>query len=353
MVRNLGIMVRGDYSGLGNQTRRMVELIRPERVVYIDSTPFSKNQEQHPEWYDSFSGFKIKGFPSDKDCQKFLSGLTHFICCENPMNVNFYKIARSMGVKTFCVVNYEFLDTLNRPDMAEPDYFIMPSHWKIKEMQEKYAPDRVIYLPPPLDLNEFKETREENLNRGEWPIKFLHTVGTLAAHDRNGTLDLLKALKFTKSNFSLTIRSQHPLPAEYISNDPRVSYIVGSSPDVAEIYRGFDVFVLPRRYGGLCLPLQEAMASGLATILTWVSPFTEFPEAKCGYGVKAKIKGEFMARVPIDIYEVDPKDLAGAIDNAVKMGGQLKIAKINAVDLAHNEFSPASLGRKYEELWSI
>lgn len=348
MIRNLGIMVRSDYSGLGNQTRRMVELIRPERVVLIDSSSFSPNSEQHPEWYDSFSGYTIKGFPTDADCYKFLRGLTHFICCENPMNTNFYKIAKSLGVKTFCVVNYEFLDTLNRPNMIEPDYFIMPSYWKIDEMHKKYGHERVIYLPPPLDLNEFKEAREENMRRNGSTLKLLHVVGTLAAHDRNGTLDLIRALSHTSQNLSLTIKSQQLLPSEYMSNDRRISYRFGNEPETQNIYKDFDALILPRRFGGLCLPCNEALASGLPVIMPDISPNNQLLPKE--WLVKAAWAGQFQARVPIDYYSIKAEDLAEQIGWLAHQ--DLSSLKIEAMDLAHREFSE-SIREGYNQLWEL
>lgn len=354
--RQLGIMVRGDHSGLGAQTRRMCQLIKPERILYIDSTPFGRNTQQNFNWYDGFSGYKVKGFPNNKEVEKFMDGLTHFICCENPHNFHFYEYAKKRNIKTFCVVNYEFCDNLAHPEYPEPDYFIMPSYWKMEEMVKKYGKDRVIYLPPPMDPNEFKIARQTNINREGKQIKFLHVIGTLAAHDRNGTLDLIEALKLTKQDFSLTIKSQHPLPPEYITNDPRISYKVGNEADNQSLYTDFDALILPRRYGGLCLVMNEALMSGLPVLMPAISPQSELLIKAKGWDFQsllfsAKQTGQFMARVPIDIYTSDFKILAKTIEDFSRFNSPQN--KVNAFELAYKEFSNTVLEERYSDLWQL
>ena len=38
------------------------------------------------------------------------------------------------------------------------------------------------------------------------------------------------------------------------------------------MYSGFDAMVLPRRYAGLCLPMNEALMSALPVFMTNISP---------------------------------------------------------------------------------
>ena len=59
----LGIIARSDNTGLGNQTRELVNMLNPDKILLIDSTPFNKNI-QHPDWYENYSCIKSSGFPS-------------------------------------------------------------------------------------------------------------------------------------------------------------------------------------------------------------------------------------------------------------------------------------------------
>lgn len=345
MVR-LGIVVFANDSGLGAQTHRLTQMLKPYRILAIDSTSFSKNKRQNWDWYNDFQGYKVDGFPSNKEINTFLNGLTHVLVCENPLNFHLFEEAKRRGIKTFCQTNYEFCDNLNKPHLPIPDLFLMPSYWKVDEMKQRFGANRVLYLPPPINSNQFSEVREVNFNRHGIP-SFVHIVGTLATHDRNGTLDLIASLQYTKANLTLTIKSQHDLPPEYMTNDPRVRYKLGNEPSTADLYRDFDAMILPRRYGGLALTVNEALMSGLPVIMPDISPNNELLPKE--WLVNAKRETEFKAREIIDVYSVDHKALGRKIDwlSSLDFG----IIKTEAFDLGYTNFSETQLQEKYQNLW--
>lgn len=344
----LGIVCFANNSGLGNQTRRLTYMLRPYRILVIDSKSFSKNTKQNFEWYEDFGGYKVDGFPRNHEVKKFLEGLTHVIVCENPLNNSFFAIARNMGVKTYCQSNYEFCDHLNQPHLPFPDMFLMPSYWMVETMRRRFKTP-VVHLPPPIDPAEFKEPRDRNFKRTEGPYKFLHIVGTLAASDRNGTLDLLAALSHTSADFSLTIKSQHELPENYIVSDRRVRYCIENEPDTAKLYDDYDCLVLPRRYGGLALTCNEAMMSGMPVIMPDISPNNELLPRE--WVVKASVSSRLQTRDLIDVHSTDPQALAEKMEWIIEQD-QSKL-KIQAFDLAYESFSPTKLLPKYEALWSL
>lgn len=340
----LGLIVFANDSGLGAQTRRLAYMLKPFRILAIDSTPFSKNKKQHFDWYSQLSGYEVNGFPNDREVRIFLRGLTHVFVCENPLNPNFFQIAKQMGVKVFLQTNYEFCDHLDK-NLTNPYLFLMPSYWKIKEMQDRFG-QIVEYLPPPIILDEFKNSREINMGRIGMP-RFLHIVGTLAVNDRNGTLDLLKSLKYAKQDFELVIRSQHELPKEYISNDKRVKYIIENEPDQQKMYQDFDALILPRRYGGLSLTCNEALMSGMVVIMTDISPNNELLPKD--WLVKSRKLGEFKTRAMIDLYSAVHKELGKKIDWLCKQ--DLNKSKLDAFEIGYNNFSDSVLRKKYEKLF--
>lgn len=341
----LGLIVMSNNSGIGNQTKRLCQMLKPFRILAIDSTGFSKNKKQNWQWYDNFKGYKVQGFPTNGEVDVFLSGLTHVFCVENPFNFHLLRKAKQMGIKVYIQSNYEFCDHLNN-NITLPERFLMPSLWMVKEMRARFGADLVDYLPPPLDPNEFKDARETNfLHSGE--RKFLHIVGTLAAHDRNGTLELLHALKHSHGNYTLEIRSQHALPDEYMVDDHRLRYIIGDVENPADMYRGYDAMILPRRYGGLTLTMNEALMSGLPVIMLDISPNKYIlPEQ---WLVKAYLGGHFMARTLIDVYNADIFDLAAKIDWLANE--DCEHLKTDAFDIAHRNFSPSALQPHYDRLW--
>lgn len=345
-MRNLGIVVFSSNSGLGNQSRRLTQFLKPERIMLVDNSSFSKNTKQHPDWYDGFTGIYSQGFPSNPAVIQFLNGLTHLYIIENPLNWNLIHIAKRKLIKTYIASNYEFCDNLNRPDLPLPDQFLMPSYWHLETMKERFGADRAKYLPPPVFPEEFKEAREINWKR-KGKKRFLHVVGTLAAADRNGTMLLLGAMKHANENFELVIKSQHELPPEYKVIDPRILYKIGSEPEVSDIYKDFDAMIMPRRFGGLCLPMQEALMAGLPVIMSYISPNKEILPPD--WLVLAAHTGTIQTRSSIDLYATKAEDLAFKIDQFARK--DLENDKINAFDIAHKEYAPSSLQEEYNKLW--
>lgn len=342
----LGIVAFANDSGLGAQTRRLTYMLKPDRLLVVDSTSFSKNKQQHLDWYSQFSGYKVHGFPNNREVRKFMSGLTHVILCENPLNFFLLDYAHANGIQVFIQSNYEFCDHLCQ-NLPLPTKFLMPSYWKIAEMKEKFGAERIEYLPPPIIPNEFKEAREINFSRSNQKTRFLHIIGTLAANDRNGTLDLLAALPYTQKDFDLIIRSQHELPSDYKVPDPRVTYQIGNIPDAQDMYRDFDALILPRRYGGLSLTTNEALMSGLPVVMTDISPNNELLPKD--WLLQSRKKSEFMTRTMIDVFEVEPKAFAKKIDWLITQ--DFARMKIEAFGIGYDQFNESDLKPKYESLF--
>ena len=308
----LGIIAFANTGGLAIQTKRIVTMLNPSKILVIDSSPFSKNKKQDFSFFKDYDYFVTKGFPKNYDIIKFIDGLTHVFTVENPYNFYLIHACRERGIKVICQTNYEFCENIFNPHLPVPDLFLIPSYWKVNEMKEKFGENRVKYLPPPIDENEFKEAREENQDTNGVP-RFLHIIGTLAFHDRNGTLDLLRAVKKTKSDFRLIIRSQHQLPGKYLIKDKRVTYDIKDYKKNADLYRDFDALILPRRYGGLSLTTNEALLSGLPVMMTDISPNSQLLPKD--WLVPAKKMGSLQARAMIDYYSADIDKLAEKIDS--------------------------------------
>lgn len=318
--------------------------------MVINSSGFSQNRDQHYSWYKDFEYFVSHGFPKDKDVHAFLQNLTHVFCCEDPYNFNLVYYAQKQGTKVYCQTNYEFCDNLSKPYLPTPDLFLMPSQWKVKEMEQQFGKDKVKYLPPPIDHKEFEEAREMNLIRKGKKRKFLHIIGTLASEDRNGTLDLLEAVKLSKSDFELTIHTQHALPMHYYLDDPRVKYRLEDFQKNGDLYKDFDALILPRRFGGLSLTTNEALMSALPVIMTNITPNKELLPDE--WLVKAKKNGTIMTKAELDLYTVDHKKLVEKIDRFVDCSDETMLyMKDEAFRLALKTFSVHTLSSRYELLF--
>lgn len=69
---------------------------------------------------------------------------------------------------------------------------------------------------------------------------------------------------------------------------------------------------MPRKFGGLCLPINEAMSVGMPVIASKVDPQTGWlPE---GLLVEGKVAKQIYTKCHIDVFETDPVKLAERID---------------------------------------
>jgi len=95
--------------------------------------------------------------------------------------------------------------------------------------------------------------------------------------------------------------------------------------DYWRAYDGMDALVLPRRYGGLCLPVQEAMAAGLAVVMTDCPPNpTMWPVLP----VRARAKGELgTPSGPVKMWEADERLLGAQLDALAADRGALHEAQ--------------------------
>ena len=322
-----GMVVRADSGGLGWQTLALARMLEPDRLLIIDSTPFN-NAEQHFERFDRFPDkVSISGFPTNIDCATFLNGLTDIITCELPYNWELYRLANLRGIKTYAQQNWEFDDLLLNRLLPALHTVLVPSYWHLADFKAMYR--RALYLPPPTFAEDFERARAVNLGM-TGRARFLHSIGHTAAHDRNGTLIVLEALKHTMADFELVLKAQSPY--ELTCNDPRLTLDLSAPEEQQEVYSGFTASIFPRRYGGLALPMNEALMSALPVIMSDVSPNNEALPAE--WLVPATTSRSFMARTQIPIYDTYPIALAAKIDEFCAMSDEeLSAAKAKAYAL--------------------
>lgn len=343
----LGEIVRADLgSGLQSQTLNLCRMLKPDRLMLVNSTSFNESPV-YPEMYEGFDVQMTAGWPTNLDCARFVKDLTHIITAETAYNPRIYELSRFHDTKVFTQLNWEFLDHIHNPRLPGPYKWLMPSYWKLEEMQQLFP--NTVYLPPPIFMNDFKKARLTNFARESSHRRFVHIMGKVASHDRNGTLDLINALKFSKERYQLVIRSQYPVP-EYaqLVNDNRVIFDIGNVKEQNDMYEDFDAMVLPRRYGGLCLPMNEALASGLPVIMSDTSPNDKVLPKE--WLAKGEVGGSFKARTEIDIFTCDVVDLARCLDRFASMSQiELDGAKGEAYNIAIEQYSSDTLKPKYIE----
>jgi len=342
----IGIIARCDNTGLGNQTRELVKMLNPSKVMVIDFSGYNPIL-QDPSIYSEYNTYNVNGVFTDEQAKEFLQDLDIVISCETFYNNNFPRIARAMGVKTYLQYNYELFGYLSDKTIALPDVLLSPSSWYFDKMKQKvgHLVDGLYHVPPPTTPELFSVAKENNLSKDHKRI--LHIAGKPAAKDRNGTMDVIDMLRHSKADYELVVNTQVPL--KIINSDSRLTIVSDNITNRQDMYSGYDAMVLPRRYAGLCLPMNEALLSGLPVFMTDISPNNKIlpnewliPSHEYGY-IKTK------TRVPM--FQAGAKEFAGMIDDYINSNGKLQ-HKERAYQIGYENFSPDVLSKKYEVIFN-
>jgi glycosyltransferase involved in cell wall biosynthesis len=298
----IGLLAYSTNTGLGVQTLEFAEHMKPDRILLVDLSDLN-GVETHHERFDDFNVVLSKGVPNRGTIDVFLDGLDVVFVCETPLNYLLFERARELGVKTILQPNHEFNDYYQNPNLPKPDLFALPSTWHYGDLPY----ENKMLLNVPVAREKLKKRRIKKFRN------FLHVAGRPAIHDRNGTRETLFAFsKLPYEDITLTIRIQDKEMAEELrkgfKDDKRVIIDDKDVENYWDGYKGFDCLVIPRKYGGLCLPMQEALGCGIPVIMTDVSPNNEF--LPMDWLVAADRVGDFMTRSKIDIYQANDGVLA-------------------------------------------
>jgi glycosyltransferase involved in cell wall biosynthesis len=336
----LGMIVRADNTGLGNQTYELTQMLNPHKIMIIDFTSYNGNK-QHIEWYAERDYVIIKGIPTDEEINDFLDDIDVLLSCETFYNDDTPTLARKKGVKTCLQYNYELFGNLRRDKKPVPDVLISPSPWMIDKVHKRFANQaRVLHIPPPTRPELFEKALEVNTSKDHKRI--LHIAGKAAANDRNGTSSVIEMMKYSKADFELVIKSQTPIDTKNLN--PRITVEIDNVKDRQDMYTGFDAMILPRRYAGLCLPMNEALLSGLPVFMTDISP-NNIILPKEWLTVSEEL-GLMRLAAPVIYYNVDAKKFAENIDAYVNLNDKTSV-KQQAFSIGYKSFTPAILKSKY------
>jgi hypothetical protein len=336
----LGIIVRADNTGLGNQTYELTQMLNPYKIMIIDFTSYNGNQ-QHFEWYAERDYTICKGFPTDEEMNIFLEEIDVLLSCETFYNDNTPTLARKKEVKTYLQYNYELFGNLKGNKKPVADFLISPSPWMIEKVYNRfYNYAKVLHLPPPTRPELFEGALE--INKSKDHKRMLHIAGKAAANDRNGTESVLEMMRHSKADFELVIKSQTPISSKGL--DSRITIEIDNVKHRQDMYTGFDGMILPRRYAGLCLPMNEALLSGLPVFMTDVSP-NNLILPKEWLTVSEEL-GVMRLATPVICYDVNAQKLAEKIDAYVKLDDKTSV-KQQAFNIGYQAFAPDRLKSKY------
>jgi glycosyltransferase involved in cell wall biosynthesis len=305
----VGLIARGEDRGLANLTWEFYRALRPARTLLVDygaALPFPVHRHRYPDAdVVSYNGT----FGDDDVVDRFLDGIDVLYTAETFYDWTIVGRAHDRGIRTVLHVMPEFYRA-ELVDEWAPTAVWNPTGWRLDRLR-----DDAVVVPVPVALDRFAA----RIARAPAPSppRFLHPVGVRAPGDRNGTVALYRAMADMAQPADWTIHTQSsriPRPNTRPGGRRgrgRTNVVLRSSGDYWERYAGHDVLVLPRRYGGLCLPLNEAAAAGLALVLPDTPPHREWP----GLYVDARLSGsEEFSGGTVAYADTVPRSLAAACD---------------------------------------
>lgn len=236
---------RGDKRGLATLTADFARNMAPDKILGIE-VPGSP----YPNDWSGFEDIEVVPMSelSGSLITEWLSDVDAVYFAETGYHEETFNIAWNMA-RTFLHAMPEFYPW-DRPT----DVVANPTTWLLDRMPGS------IHFPCPIDTVRFPFTLREEAR------VFLHVVGHPAMKDRNGTRIVLDALPYLDESVEIVIRSRQELRGPQKPSRAKVRVEIGDFPDNADLYAGADVLILPRRYGGLSLPMQEAASLGMPVV---------------------------------------------------------------------------------------
>lgn len=294
---------RSNDRGLGTLTWEAARHLEPAKVlVVVRDPPDHHDASRFPgaRWCREESPGRLR----DRDMRWLLEGIDVLYTAETPYDYRLLERARAAGVGTALHGMWEFFAWRRQPDLPRPDLFLAPSPWHLDEW-----PEPTVLLPVPIATDRF------SIRDGDWPAEpvVVHAAGAAARADRNGTASLMRALPMVRTPMTVIVRTQERLRVAMPRRTPvtvRVEPAVGS---YWQVHEGADAAVLPRRYGGLSLPLQEATGAGLPVLALEREHDAGYAHAAWVPTLRAR-QMRTGAGLPIERYEVTPRQLARSID---------------------------------------
>lgn len=251
------------------------------------------------DWYPGSPQTPIRPF-NTRLAMDFCASKDVMFFLETPFDYTLITHCRNLGVKSVLCPMYECSP---RQWPALPDLFICPSLLDLDMAKQHWPQVKSIFIPVPVDV----PWRQRYMAK-----IYVHNAGHGGLKGRNGTSELLDAMKYVKSPIKLILRSQEKL--QWDVTDPRIDLRIGTVP-YDSLWNGADCLIFPERNNGLSLPLQEARASGLLVMAsdrfpmnTWLPREPLIPVASYQRTCTSPRCLEFEQAI------IDPRAIAARID---------------------------------------
>lgn len=313
----IGLIARCEIArGLAIQSKNFYDHIPVEKVLLIRMP--RPDCVEAPDWYDNATNVAFDNRAHQLDEQtvrRWLKGLDVVFSIETVYDWRIPIWCRKAGVKLVVQGNPEFVKH-GQPrfeHLPHPDQWWWPTSWRLQHLPEGPV------MPVPLNPREMPEPDPER-------FRVLHVVGKRAYQDRNGTDILAQAMRSVRGRVTLTAHGIDGQLPEF-RRIPNVEYRI--NPDLVEdrwaMYENQHLLILPRKYGGLCLPALEATACGMAVAMPDISPNEELAAIRTPIG---RMRSYILGCGRVDAVESNAMQIAEVLSRLAANREQVQQARI-------------------------
>lgn len=290
----IGFLARANNRGLGNLSWEFHRHLKPHKTLVLSISKDHVDKSRFPG-----ARFAARDCFDTADMKWLVEDIDVLLTIETPYKHELFTLAKQRGVKTALVVMYECLP---KEEPKKPDLYICPSDFDLEEVKD----EKHVFLPCPIALDRFKPVKGKKIDT----FVFHNGHGGGKKGFRNGSDIFFKAIEHVKSDAKFLVYSQIPLDVEEYDN---VKVVIKDVPNYFDLWGEGHVYVHPHRFNGLCMPIQEALACGMPVITTKFGLYADMMPEEWTIEPTKKYRKSIFQR-EIDIYEMDPKDLAKKID---------------------------------------
>lgn len=305
---SLGMIVRADSGGLGSQLFECWRHLRPELTLVVQMGDDARGPEDLGRYgLPSETVWIARRHCTPQILADFASRVANVFVIESPYCQNGMDVMRQAGARVVLLANPELYAPY---DHGMPSELYVPTHWNLCP-----GDDPAGHLPQPVALDRFPYRPVRDACR-----VFVHQTAP-AMLDRNGTRTVLRACEMVTEPCVLVITGRlganvpGPLPQKI--GVVRIQHRDTFHENYWDAWpEEGDCLLSPRRYGGLSLPVLEAAAQGMPSLMSGVMPQMTWPSV-----VSVPTDGRDtvpMKGGPVYVWSVNPGALAMAMDACVQ-----------------------------------
>jgi hypothetical protein len=313
------MIVRADDGGLGNLTCEAFRHLRPERAVIVLNGEVDKLDRYTNDW-----GCELRAV--DIHESRWPLALVNWLLDADVLwsAETFYDktLVSRCALKEVLPVLYampELFDPGLRRDVTRGRLRVVaPTTWELERLGSASV------LPLPVNTERLGARQRERVE------SILH-VSASAMLDRNGTTAFKQALALVRTPLEVFV-SGPKRPQQRAKVGVCDVVPLPHLDDYWSVYDFGDALVIPRRYGGLSMPMREGMATGMPLVALDRAPehdWTPLTTATRNH-VLHQMKGG-----DVEVVQGDPVSLAKCIEALA--GGDVDVPALSAASLCLRE----------------